>query len=97
MLDNKIEPQRRNISNNNIVKNELNQLTTIDNNTKSYINLNQNEFLTNNYVNTSPFRTQENDQPIEKPIFPSQPSQIYVNNSYSREYVNELKVTMIKK
>ena len=45
----------------------------------------------------TPFRTQENDQPIEKPIFPSQPSQIYVNNSYSREYVNELKVTMIKK
>lgn len=61
---------------------------TLYNENKTFININQNEFLTNNYANLSKEIETFN---TNNTCFQTQNS-IYVNSTYSREYINELKV-----
>jgi len=83
------------MNNSQIIKREINQITTIDNNiSRQFISINQNDFLSNNNTNLTGFKTQDIQNTSDKNItnLQQQTSPIYVNNSYSREYINELKV-----
>ena len=89
-----MKDQRQNyapdVNNSQTLKQNFANLTTIDNNnSKNFINLNQNEFLTNN---NSVIKTQENNENDRSQRRESVSSGIYVNHTYSREYINELKV-----
>jgi len=55
--------------------------------------MNQNDFLSNNNTNLNMSKTQELESGTEKGK--NQHNPIYVNSSYSREYINELKVKRI--
>jgi hypothetical protein len=76
------------------MKRDANMITTIDNNiSKQFISMNQNDFLSNNNTNLNMSKTQELESGTEKGK--NQHNPIYVNSSYSREYINELKVKRI--
>jgi hypothetical protein len=79
------------------MKRDANMITTIDNNiSKQFISMNQNDFLSNNNTNLTMSKAQELDSGIDKGKNQQNSNQIYVNSSYSREYINELKVNRLK-
>jgi len=77
---------------NNSLKRDTNQITTDKDFSKQFITLNQNDLLGGN---TNLFKTQdiENMDKTTQQIA----SPIYVNSSYSREYINELKAINLTK
>jgi hypothetical protein len=79
------------VNNSQFMKRDANIITTIDNNiSKQFISMNQNDFLSNNNTNLNMSKTQELESGTDKGK--NQQNAIYVNSSYSREYINELKV-----
>jgi len=74
------------IINSQMLKKDNTAFLTSDN--KNFIKMNQQEFLTNTYANLS----KENDTISGNSCFQTQSNTIYVNSTYSREYINELKV-----
>ena len=77
---------------NNSLKRDTNHMTTDKDFSKQFITLNQNDLLGGN---TNLFKTQDIEN-VDK-TNQQNASPIYVNSSYSREYINELKVINLGK
>lgn len=85
------------MNNSQVLKRDTNMITTIDNNlSKQFISMNQNDFLSNNNTNLTMLKTQEIESRNDKGNVHQNSNPIYVNSSYSREYINELKVNNMK-
>ena len=107
-IKNKYENKNNTINLSQINKNDNTQQNSIENpfqstisssNPRNYININQNEFVNNNNNNYSQQNINNNQENMnindENNYSRPSNSAIYVNNNYSREYINELKVINI--